>query len=117
MPAPSKRPSLVATMKAAKDAAARAAVPPPSPPVVTPPPPLPTPPAPAVEAPAPPRRDRALTDASATTAIHIPKADLALLRRVAVERANRDGGRPSVSDVIRDLVEMHRAELEREAGR
>jgi hypothetical protein len=39
-----------------------------------------------------------------------------LLRRVAVERANRDGGRPSVSNVLRDLIEANRAALEREAA-
>jgi hypothetical protein len=49
-----------------------------------------------------------------TTAIHVPKAALALLRRVAVERANLYGGRPSVSAVIVDLVERNRADLERE---
>lgn len=97
-----KRQSLVATMKAAKDAAARM--------------PLPPPPRPVVE-PVPPQRSRALTDASATTAIHIPREDLALLRRVAVERANREGGRPSVSDVLRELIDKHRAELEAEAER
>ena len=52
-----------------------------------------------------------------TTAAHIPKAVLSLLRRVAVERANMHGGRPSVSAVITDLVERHRAELEEEARR
>ena len=50
-----------------------------------------------------------------TTAIHIPLEALALLRLVAVQRANREGGRPSVSAVITDMVEQHRAELEREA--
>lgn len=50
-----------------------------------------------------------------TTAIHIPHEALALLRMVAVQRANREGGRPSVSAVLTDLVEQHRAELEREA--
>lgn len=64
----------------------------------------------------PGKRNRDLTDASATTAVHIPKDQLALLRRVAVERANREGGRPSVSNVLRDLIERHRAELEREAA-
>lgn len=52
-----------------------------------------------------------------TTAIHVPKSALALLRRVAVERANLHGGRPSVSAVLVDLVDKHRAELERESGR
>jgi predicted CopG family antitoxin len=47
----------------------------------------------------------------------MPLADLALLRRVAVERSIREGGRPSVSDVLRGLVEKHRAELEAEATR
>lgn len=111
MPAP-KRTSLVATMHAAKEAAGKAArAPLPRPAVATP--------AGAQNAttPAQAGRSRALTDASATTAIHIPRDDLALLRRVAVERANRGGGRPSVSDVLRDLIERHRAELEAEAER
>ena len=50
-----------------------------------------------------------------TTAVHIPKAVHSLLRRVAVERANLLGGRPSVSAVLTDLVQRHRAELEQEA--
>jgi len=52
-----------------------------------------------------------------TTAIHIPSDDLALLRRVAVERATREGGRPSVSNVLRALIDQHRRELEKETGR
>lgn len=114
-----KRPSLVAQMKAAKERLAEA--PPPEPaPVRQSVEPLPAPP------PGPPpardvaparRRGRELTDAGTTTAVHIPREDLALLRRVAVERANRDGGRPSVSDVLRGLIERHRAELERETAR
>jgi hypothetical protein len=52
-----------------------------------------------------------------TTAVHIPKATLSLLRRVAVARADKHGGRPSVSGVLVDLVERARTELEREAGR
>ena len=64
-----------------------------------------------------PGRNRELTDSGTTTAIHIPRDDLALLRRVAVERANRNGGRPSVSDLVRDLIEQHRVELEGELGR
>ena len=46
-----------------------------------------------------------------TTAINLPTSTLHLLRRVAVERANRRGGRPSVSRVIVELVEAHQAEL------
>jgi hypothetical protein len=49
-----------------------------------------------------------------TSAVHIPKATLQLLRRVAVARAGQRGGRPSVSSVIVDLVEQHRAELSEE---
>jgi hypothetical protein len=50
----------------------------------------------------------------ATSAMHVPKATLQLLRQVAVARAGRQGGRPSVSAVIVDLVERHRAELQKE---
>jgi hypothetical protein len=49
-----------------------------------------------------------------TTAIHLPKRTLALLRRVAVERANQHGGRPSVSALITDLVEGLRGTLQSE---
>ena len=49
-----------------------------------------------------------------TTAVHIPKATLSLLRRVAVARADKHGGRPSVSGVLVDLAERARAELEAE---
>jgi len=49
-----------------------------------------------------------------TTAIHLPKRTLALLRRVAVERANQRGGRPSVSALITDLVEELRPTLQSE---
>ncbi len=50
------------------------------------------------------------------TSIHIPKAMLTLLRIAAIKRAERDGGRPSVSNVIRDLLERHRREIEKEAN-
>lgn len=101
-----KRMGLIQSAKAAKEqAAARAETPQeaPAPAVAAVPPTTPA-----------PRRNRVLSDNSATTAVHIPKDQLALLRRVAVERANRDGGRPSVSNVLRDLIERNRAELERE---
>ena len=52
-----------------------------------------------------------------TTAIHIPKDVHDLLRRVAVERAVRVGGRPSVSAVLTDLVHRHWDELTAEAAR
>lgn len=49
-----------------------------------------------------------------TTGINIPKDLLAFLRRVAAARANRLGGRASISAVLVMLVERHRAELERD---
>ena len=49
-----------------------------------------------------------------TTAIHIPKRTLSLLRKVSITRADRNGGRPSVSAVLVDLVEEARERLERE---
>ena len=52
-----------------------------------------------------------------TTAIHIPRDVHDLLRRVAVERAVRAGGRPSVSAVLAELVHRHWDELTAEAAR
>ena len=51
---------------------------------------------------------------SMTTAIHIPKATWSLLRRIAFKRAEDGGGRASVSAVLADLVEQHRADFEKE---
>jgi hypothetical protein len=51
---------------------------------------------------------------SITTAIHIPESTWKLLRTVAFHRAQDQGGRASVSKLIAELVERHRAELERE---
>ena len=48
--------------------------------------------------------------------MHLPIDLLTLLRMAAIKRAERHGGRPSVSDVIRDVLERHRDEIEREAG-
>jgi hypothetical protein len=56
-----------------------------------------------------------VADDPVTTAIHIPKRTLALLRNAAVGRANRVGGRPSVSALITELIERHRADLENES--
>lgn len=116
MAAPKRQSLIQAASKAARDAASRnaevAAAPPPEPAAAAP-----EPAAPAAPEPLRTGRNRDLTDSGATTAIHIPREDLALLRRVAVERANRNGGRPSVSDVLRELIDRHRAELEREASR
>ena len=67
-----------------------------------------------------PEKGRGLAERPAgptvTTAIHVPKATLTLLRRVSIARADHAGGRPSVSAVLTDLVERSRAELEREAA-
>jgi hypothetical protein len=51
---------------------------------------------------------------STTTAIHVPKTTWILLRSVAFHRAQANGGRASVSKLITELVERHRAELEKE---
>ncbi len=48
----------------------------------------------------------------ATTAVHIPRETLLLLRRLAVERVNQQGGRPSVSALLATLIESRRDELE-----
>ena len=49
-----------------------------------------------------------------TTAIHIPRSTWSLLRAVAFRRAQDQGSRVSVSRLVSELVERHRAELERE---
>lgn len=99
MAAPARRGSLMSSVKAAADKVeAEAAA---------------SPPAPATGAAQ--RRFKHDEARMTTTAIHIPHEALALLRLVAVQRANREGGRPSVSAVLTDMVEQHRAELEREA--
>jgi hypothetical protein len=48
------------------------------------------------------------------TTMHMPKRTLALLRMVAIKRAIRHGGRPSVSAIVTELVERHRKDLEKE---
>ena len=49
-----------------------------------------------------------------TTGINLPADMWEMLNRVAFERAKQQGGRPSVSALLVDLVERHRKELERE---
>lgn len=49
-----------------------------------------------------------------TTAVHFPTRTLQLLKLVAFTRAQRDGGRISVSKVLTEIIESHRSELERE---
>ena len=50
-----------------------------------------------------------------TATVNLPREMLTLLRRVAVNRADTAGGRPSVSDVVREILEKHRSDLEDEA--
>jgi hypothetical protein len=52
--------------------------------------------------------------AAITTAIHIPKETWELLRAVAFRRAQRTGGRASVSKLIVELVERCRSDLHKE---
>lgn len=49
-----------------------------------------------------------------TTAVHFSKAMLNLLRKLAFRRSQAHGGRSSVSRLVRELVETHREELEKE---
>ena len=59
----------------------------------------------------------AVADAETTTSgFNMPRDLLALLRAVALKRAKEQGGRPSVSAILCDLVEEKRADLEKEAG-
>ena len=51
-----------------------------------------------------------------TTAINIPVDTWMMLRAAAFARAQETGERPSVSALITELAEQHRAELEKEAG-
>src|SRR5206468_5831535 len=51
-----------------------------------------------------------------TTSLHLPSDLLYILRMVAVSRANRRGGRPSVSDVVREFLQLHRRQFEVEAS-
>ena len=46
-----------------------------------------------------------------TTSIHIPRSLLRELRLAAVDRADQAGGRPSVSALVVELLERHRAEI------
>ena len=46
-----------------------------------------------------------------TTGLRLPRDILQLLRRAAVERAAREGGRVSVSGVVRDLARANRDAL------
>ena len=47
-----------------------------------------------------------------TTAIHLPKNTLKLLKLAAFHRAQKHGGRMSVSKLVTEIIESHRKELE-----
>jgi hypothetical protein len=59
----------------------------------------------------PDEKDR---EGSLTTAIHLPRQTWTLLRAVAFQRAQKRGGRASVSGLIVELVEKARPILEKE---
>ena len=50
----------------------------------------------------------------ASTSVHLPVELLELLRMAAVKRASRQGGRPNVSEIVREALEAHRKEIEGE---
>lgn len=52
-----------------------------------------------------------------TTGINLPSEIHALLRAVSLKRAKENGGRPSVSAVLVDLVRQKEDDLRREAGK
>jgi hypothetical protein len=49
-----------------------------------------------------------------TSGINLPVEIYQLLNRVAFSRSLKNGGRPSVSALLIDLVQRHRKELEKE---
>ena len=51
-----------------------------------------------------------------TSGINLPVDVYELLNRVAFSRSLKNGGRPSVSALLVDLVQRHRKELEKELG-
>jgi hypothetical protein len=51
------------------------------------------------------------------TSLYLPTDLLYVLRAVAVSRASKFGGRPSVSDVVRELLESHLSRFDAEAFR
>ena len=51
-----------------------------------------------------------------TSGINLPVEIYELLNRVAFSRSLKNGGRPSVSALLVDLVQRNRKELEKELG-
>ncbi len=52
-----------------------------------------------------------------TTALVIGADMHKILQAVAFKRSRSEGGRPSASKVVRGILESHRKELEKEAGK
>lgn len=63
------------------------------------------------------KKPEAALSPTITTTMHISREHFNLLREVALARAKVMGGRPSVSAIITELVEVNRARLEREKQR
>ena len=61
-----------------------------------------------------PKPQSDLSDHKMTT-VYLPPEMVTLLRIVAARRAEGVGGRPSVSEVVRGILEKHRPEIEKEA--
>jgi hypothetical protein len=64
----------------------------------------------------PTRQEAANQGAQVAPGINLPVDVYQLLNRVAFSRSLKNGGRPSVSALLVDLVQRHRKELEKELG-
>ena len=51
-----------------------------------------------------------------SSAVNLRRSDWKFLRKVAEARAERNGGRPSVSKVVETLIDANRKALEAEVG-
>ena len=64
-----------------------------------------------------PRRELDIFGGLLRPVIPMPQEQHRLLRAVAIKRAQKiPGEQPSIGAVVQELIERHRAELEREAG-
>ncbi len=57
---------------------------------------------------------RTSDDGWASTSVHLPVELLELLRMAAVKRASRQGGRPNVSEIVREALDAYRSKIEEE---
>lgn len=62
-------------------------------------------------------KDSAEHEGFVTTAVRVPREVLSLLRQAALVRAERDGGRVSVSGALSDFLLQRRSELVEGPGR